>query len=293
MSQPRTAGTRFAVQYRPDPLLLVAFASVAIALIALSDVPLVIRLPAGLLGVFVLPGYALGVALLPAPSLDLVERWLLSGSLSVAAVIVAAPFLDAAGLGVRPVPMVMVLTGATLAAAVVGYWRRSTRTPAGSDADLVSTYATPTSLDPPTWRNLRQSLTWVLAAALLAGSMTILLSNRPAPSTEFFVFGSDGFADSYPTEVAAGEQVSVRLGITNREGETVTYQVAAHSASTQIAALESISVDSGDSWTGRLDFTLFSRGHDQEVRIELHTAGDEEPHRSLRLWIDVLEPLQQ
>lgn len=291
VDQRSTGLSDIALKYQPDPLVLVAIASIAAALIAVGELPMIIRVPAGLVGAFVLPGYALGVALLPASSLDLAERCLLSGSLSIAVIIVAAPFLDVAGFGIRPGPVVTLLTGITIVAAAVGYWRRSGSGSVAREADVPSIYAT-ASDDTSTRPNGRRILTWLLAAVLTAGSLSILLSSPVEPSTEFFVLGSEGLAESYPKEATAGEPVTVTVGITNGEGETLSYRVAAYSGSARVSSSESMSIESGRTWTGRLDLTMSSPGLDQEVRIDLFTGGAKEPYRTLRLWIDVLESRQ-
>ena len=98
-------------------LLIVIFASLIAAIGFAFGLPLWIRLPVGLLAALALPGYALGMAVFPPGRLDGVERAALSFSLSVGAMVLAAPIINLAPGGLTERAVVATISAITIGAA--------------------------------------------------------------------------------------------------------------------------------------------------------------------------------
>jgi uncharacterized membrane protein len=83
----------------------------------------------------------------------------------------------------------------------------------------------PLPLSPGTTR----VLTWILIGVfivVLAGTIYVTTMSPPAERfTEFYLLGPSGIAAGYPTNLTLGEQGTVIVGITNREGEALMYLV--------------------------------------------------------------------
>lgn len=249
-----------------------------------------VRIPLGLLALLVLPGYALTVALFPgAHDLDGPERAALAVGLSVAQVPLLVLAVDRSPWGLSPTIMVVsvgALTCLWCVVAVVRLWRQ----PAGAG------FRPADRLAKRPWSAVtRLERVAVLGSAVLVGAVAcslLTVSTRPAlpPLTEFFMLGSEGLAENYPRSVAAGEPVSVALGVTNREGRPVEYRVMARQRDVSLAETSPFQVEPGATWTGRLHFVLDEYGFDQRVEIVLLRTSDAAPYRRLQLVVDAPLP---
>lgn len=249
-----------------------------------------VRIPLGLLALLVLPGYALAVALFPrAHDLDGLERTALAVGLSVAQVPLLVLAVDRSPWGLSPTIMVVsvgALTCLWCVVAVVRLWRQ----PAGAGF-RPAVWLVQRSRSPVT----RLERVAVLGSVVLVGAVAcslLTVSAQPAlpPLTEFFMLGSEGLAENYPRSVAAGEPVSVTLGVTNREGRPMEYRVVAHQRDVSLAETSPFRVEPGATWTGRLDFVLREYGFDQRVEAVLFRTSDAAPYRRLQLVVDAPQP---
>jgi uncharacterized membrane protein len=255
-----------------------------------------LRLALGLVYVLYAPGYGLTAALFPrADDLDGLARAGLSLGLSVAWVPALALVLDRLpwGLSLGSILIGQSLSIAVFAAAAV--WRRG-RLPPGA------AFAPRMARRPPPWRARpardRRVYAVCAGALLVAGLATAWVRLVPSPDdfmTEFYVLGAAELAEDYPRRAAAGEPLSVTLGIANRERAAIAYRV-------EVWAI--------DPWRGRRELVnaagpfVLSPGEVIERPIawripwpgdHLMTefylfTGEQEaaaPYRSLRLWLDV------
>ncbi len=278
-------------------------AGVLVLLIALSQwlwflQPL--RLALGLAYVLFVPGYCLTAALFPREDdIDGIERIGLSLGLSVAWVSVLALILDWLPWGLRLWPIVLGELLSILAFMAVALWRRS-RLPAAE------AYAPDLAWRPrPWWRELpqfeRRIYGLVAAALLVAGLAAAWVFLVPSPSqfmTEFYMLGAEGLAESFPREAAVGEDLGVTLGIMNRERDAASYRVEVWAVDPWTAGRRELvaqdgpyplAVGNGREWP--IVWQMPWAGDDQVVDLLLFTGDATEPYRSLRLWLNVTEPL--
>ena len=228
----------------PADLLIVVTLALSVVAAWLLDAPEAIRIVLAVVAVF-LPGYALIAMLFPRRQLDtnespgtLAERVEQLDAfdrvaLSVATGLVVTPLLgialDFTPWSLREGPTMMTVAGFVVVTAAVAAVRRR-RLPSDQR------YAPTTR-----WRgviadgDLLSGQTIVTGAVALAvlvaagGVFGVVATDQQGERfTEFAVLGSeDGqpVAASYPDSVTAGEEVSIRLEITNHEGGQQTYTV--------------------------------------------------------------------
>jgi uncharacterized membrane protein len=286
-----------AALWRSEFTVIAALGLVLLLLIALgveglpAPLPL-LRLFLGLPFVLFVPGYALQAALFPrVDDLDGPERLALSFGLSVAVVPPLALLLDWLPWGIRLWPIVVAESLVILVCSAVALFRRYRLPPeeqfrARLQIDLAGWWAE----QDRTGRILYGVLAF---AFLLAAGSAIAIVALPKPGeqfTEFYILGSEGLAESYPREVAAGQAVSVTAGITNREGVPATYRIEVRVADQSIGAAGPISLADGETWQGPVQFAPTQPGDDQQILFFLYRDGDPEPYRSLRLWLNVTAP---
>jgi len=265
-----------------------------------------LRIALGIPFVLFVPGYALQAALFPrqddpltsrrgelvepsGQSLDGVERLALSFGLSVAVVPPLALILDALPWGLRLWPIVIGEASVIALASIAALLRRRRLPPAESFQPRLR-------LDLRGWWTSQDRTGRVLYAVLAAAFLTagtsagvIVFSPNPADNfTEFYVLGPEGLAENYPREVVAGEQVSVSLGITNREAQAGQYTVVAFAGDSPVGHLGPIDLGRGETWQGMFTFSLAEARAEQRVDIQLQREGSPFPYRSLRLWMNVL-----
>ncbi|MEO8272966.1 MAG: DUF1616 domain-containing protein [Chloroflexota bacterium] len=248
------------------------------------DAPLWLRLPLGLAATLVAPGYALSMATLPRGRLDAIERSALAFSLSIGAVVVAAPLIDVLPGGLTEQAMVASLAALTLGATLVA-WLRRPPPRATPDARSPATSAAPTGVGRP----------MAAAALVLVGigvaSFAIADGTRNA-STEFYLVhgGPDAATSSgAPAPVLAGQTIEIDVGLTNA-GAAQRYEVEVRGPTGLLEKLEPFDVAAGLTWTGRVRFHLDVPGDDVAVDIVLLRPPNAAPYRALRLVLDVIAP---
>ncbi|MGC9347635.1 MAG: DUF1616 domain-containing protein [Anaerolineae bacterium] len=287
---------------RDEFLIIAGLGGVLLILIAtgVQGMPAVlpmVRLLLGLAFVLFVPGYALQAAVFPrqdAQRVDGLERWALSFGLSIAVVPPLALVLNWLPWGLRLWPIVigeaLVIAGFSL----VALWRRKRLPPEAR-------YRIRGQLDLQGWwaaqDRFNRVLYGVMATALLVGlgaTASILLVPNPADFfTEFYALGPEGLAESYPRDAVVGQPVTVTLGITNLEGEPVTYRVQVIVEDQVIGEAGPVTLAHEEAWEQEVSYAMLESGDDQRVLFHLCRADrlkGEAPYRSLRLWIDVKEP---
>ena len=131
----------------------------------------------------------------------------------------------------------------------------------------------------------------ILTAFLLATFSAAAIIITPSPGehfTEFYLLGPEGLAEYYPRQGTAGEPLSVTTGVTNREGEAHTYRIEARDTSGLIGGIAPFRLQDGETIEQELSFTPRETGEDVKVEFNLYLDNDQEPYRSLRLWLEVL-----
>ena len=275
-----------------DVLGIIALCLLLIPLVLLTSGP--VRIALGLALVLFFPGYALVAGLFPRRrDLEAVERIALSLGGSLAVVPLIGLGLNYTPWGIHLYSMLTSLLVFTILAAAVALYRRSTLAPEQRFepglSTLVSWYHSW-----PFQRGREKLLSLLLAACVLAALATLAYAAATPKGgerfTEFYVLDNDGRADSYPRTLELGQSGLVRLGIVNREREDMTYSVRVTVAGVEVATAGPVLLGHGEKWEEPASFRPTAAGPRQEVLLLLYRSGEQQPYRTLRLWVDVLEP---
>ncbi len=248
-----------------------------------------LRLALGLVYVLFVPGYALQAALFPRRAdLDGIERLGLSTGLSVAIVPVLALALDHLPWGLRMWPIVLSLALSTLVFALVALVRRW-MTPAEDrymppiDVRMKGWWATQERAN----RRLYALLGGVLVVALLSAAAIAILPRPGERFTEFYMLGSEGLAEDFPRQGAAGQPLAVTIGVHNQEGTAAGYRVEVRDDKGVIGQAGPFSLQSGEKIEAPLTFIPQQTGDDVLVTISLYRDDQPAPYRTLKLWLKV------
>lgn len=295
---------------RNEFVLIAALGAVLLVLIAtgVQGVPALlpmVRLALGVAFVVFVPGYALQAALFPRDAdLDGPERWALSFGLSIAVIPPLALILDALPWGLRLWPIVIGEALAIAAASGAALWRRGRLPPE-------ERYRVQTEIDIKGWWAMQDRpnriVYGVMAMALVVGAAAAVWSAVvPKPGdffTEFYVLGSEGLAESYPREVAAGEPVTVTMGIHSLEQGTMTYRAElwavdpAEGREELVAEPDTFTLVRDQTVEAVVEWAMPWAGDDQQVEFRLYSDGQgpepAEPYRLLRLWLNVNERMSE
>lgn len=280
--------------------------SIVIGLVLLADIFVLvpylsgtfIRTILGLLLEMFLPGYALIAALFPEKSdLDGIERIALSFGLNIAVVPLIGLGLNYTQWGIRLFPLLFSLSVFTLAMCGLAYYRRE-KLPkeerfkvsfkVGAEALKVEILEKPKS-------KLDRVLTIILIFSIVASVITLIyvtLSPKEGEHfTEFYILGSKGIADNYPTHYTLGENKTVIVGVVNHEYRIVNYSMEVRLENVSLPLPEEfkhISIGNNATWQRPLTITPPFEG--QEMKLEFLLFNDTEKNVSyskLYLLIDV------
>jgi uncharacterized membrane protein len=134
----------------------------------------------------------------------------------------------------------------------------------------------------------------ILAATMAVSILTafsILVMPKPAENyTEFYILGSEGLAESYPREIAAGQVITVTTGIINHESDISFYHILIIIGDKVVGQAGPLVLEDTASWEQPMQFSVPTVGDDQQVIFTLERNGHPSPYRTLRLWINVKPP---
>ena len=142
----------------------------------------------------------------------------------------------------------------------------------------------------------------VVGTLLLAALCSAWVLFVPAPDsymTEFYMLGEQGKAEDYPRQALIDQDISVTLGIVNREREAHTYHVevwvsdlwqADRRAMVQQATFFELAPD--ESWNAPIRWRMPWLGEDQRVEVLLFNEEQSVPYRQLLFGLDVTEGRQ-
>jgi len=286
----------FSVRHSYDLWLLFSLALITPVLLLLPPWLALVRVPVGLAAVLFAPGYALQAALFPRrDDFDGIARVALSVGLSVGLIPLAALLLDVLPWGLHPWPIALLIASWAALATFVAALRRSLLRPQGD------VYTPPAPAAYSWWRGLpprlRLAYPWlgVALVALLGGTFVVL--NTPAASsflTEFYIRGAGGRAEGYPREAAAGQQLTVALGIVNRERAEQSYRVEVWAVDSgqagrreRVGSAGPVRLAPGQAHEQAVSWAMPWPGDDQAVELYLFGGDDPEPYRRLTLWLNV------
>jgi uncharacterized membrane protein len=251
------------------------------------------RIILGLPLVLFLPGYALIATLFPREGdLDGIERIALSFGLSIAISPLLGLALNYTPFGIRLTPILIVLSVFTISLAIGAYVRRSRIREADRfGVDFGAFFKSIKDSFKIKDSKVDKILTAVLIISIvLALSMTVYVIITPKEGekfTEFYVLGTGGMAEEYPTNLTVGEEGEVIIGIVNHEYAAVTYLLELK-VNGGVIDQKSIVLTHNETWEGPFTFKPKKAGEDQKLEFLLYKVGEEGIYRSLHLWVDVI-----
>ena len=316
----------------PADLLAAAIMALAVLLFTLTPLSgLVLRIPIGLLMVLFVPGYVLIAALFPrAGDLDGIERIALGFGLSIAVVPLIGLGLNYTPWGIRLTPIVISISAFTLLMAAAAYWRRASLPPEERFSIHLRQWTDSLKEEiraegERSW--VDKALTVILILSIIA-SVAALVYVVVTPKegekfTEFYILGPGGKAYDYPTEVRAGNNSTLIVGVVNHEYRLTNYTMeiqlnntppidiltngtennSLNNATTMLSALEydrsalivpilkmNLSLPHNETWERNVSYALDEPGDRQKLQFLLYKEGNfTAAYRDLHLWVNVTE----
>jgi len=277
----------FSITFHHDLAAIVGLSLLLVATVYVLPLP-TLRILLG--GPFVLffPGYTMVAALFPhRDDLEGLERLGLSLGLSIAVLPLMGLVLNYTPIGITLLSTLFFATAFIAGCTVIAYYRRG-------QLPLEERYALRLELDVAGWRSgglLDRSLTVALGVSIFAalGTFLFVLAKPEVGErfTEFYVLGPYAQAEDYPTRVLAGQPITLIVGVINREHEDVQYRIVREVGGQAEQQLTGIQLAHDEKWEKRLSFALQNPGEGQRMAFLLYREDQEEPYRSLHLWIDV------
>jgi len=270
-----------------DELLLIAIVTLlTVAAVSLMP-PNPVRVISGFLLMLFFPGYTFIAALFPKKNqLSAVERLAFSLGFSIAIVALIGLMLNYSPIGVRLYTVLFPTAVFVLGASAFAYFRRR-RLP-----EAERFYVTWT-INFTSWRQQKRFdriLTVVLIGtiAMALGTYIYAIAFPPVGErfTEFYVLGAEDKAADYPTQLAAGQPASVKIGIINREHETASYHIEVTIDGIPASTTDQVTLAHDEKWEQTVTFIPDKAGDHQKVEFILFKDGM--PHQPpLHLWVNV------
>ena len=269
------------IRFTNDILLINILVLLLIVIIALFPSN-VLRIILGLPFLLLFPGYTLMAALFARRGdLSGIERVAFSFGLSIAVTILIGLILNYTPWGLSLYAILLSLTVFILATSAVAYYRR--RRLAAEER-----FALSLQMALPRWAglsNLDKALSIVLVVSVLA-AIGLLAYVVAAPKvgekfTEFYVLGD------YPEELSLGEEATVTLGITNHEGQEITYYIEVMIDGVKNGEVGPLILADEEEWEQEVSFVPDEAGDDQKVEFLLYKDGESEPHETLHIFVNV------
>jgi uncharacterized membrane protein len=248
-----------------------------------------LRIALGLPFVMFFPGYTLIAALFPEQdTVDSIERLALSLGSSVAVVVLTLFILNYSPWGINLYPILFSLALFVVVTALVA-WQRQRRAPGVTEPTTPSD----SSITLEKRRGGHKAV-WVVLNIAVVGAIGIcgylITSPKAGDSfTELYALNLEGKASGYPSELAAGEEGKVTIGIVNHEHQPVTYSLEVVIDDTTTSELAPITLEHEGEWEETVTFAPDKPGDNQKVEFLLRRLDQDGVYRSLNLWINVRE----
>ncbi len=255
-----------------------------------------VRLLLGLLYILYMPGYCLVFAFFPRmDELTSVERTGLSVGLSIALVPLLALVVNQLPTGLSLWPILLVECGFMALCTVIALERR---------LNLEDKNQPTVSSQPRSWwaslpsieKRLYKAVMGLLVATMIYGAWVFLVPSADEFTTEFYILGPNGLAQSYPRETVLNEPLAITMGIANREEDAHEYRVEVWAVNpwqdNQREPLSEIKLNTlarEEIEEIPVTWSMPWAGKDQKVEFLLFIDDEPEAYRQLRLWLDVVE----
>jgi len=228
------------IKEKPWDLLIVALLTTLLILAIALTPENIWRTILGLPFILFLPGYVLISFLFPEDEpLDHIERIALSFGLSIA----ITPLIGLLLNYTWEISLLPILYSQSLfiyTFSLLAYLRRRS-------IPSEELYTIKFEINPPDWENydyIDKALVIATVVLLIASSgLAYHIATTPRTGerfTEFYVLGSEGKADDYPTNLTVGDPGHVILGAINREHREMDYQMIIRMASTNLDSMEDL-----------------------------------------------------
>jgi uncharacterized membrane protein len=259
------------------------------------------RLLLGTACVLFVPGYCLSVALWPdSRGLGPAERVGLSVGMSVALIPVLALLLDKTGWGLSIWPIATVELTVSVAALAVAVWRRRRVRTFGlvQPGPVAAVGGWWQDISPDERRAVGVLLAGLVISVFALGA-AVRIPAELVPMTELYILGQDGRGEVFPRSIAPGEQVSLSLGIANREIQAHRYRIEGWATPKEgadrrdrVLLVGPIELQANQNQILPVTWQMLTVGPDQRIDILLYLDDSEQPYRQLRLWLDVVAPTE-
>lgn len=256
----------------------------------------VLRIILGLPLLLFFPGYTLLAALFPRKvHLEGVERIALGFGVSIGVTILIGLILNFVWR-LDVYPELIMLSLFILITSGVAWYRRGQ---AGSERFTFSFY-----IRLPSWgaQSPKDRVIYLVLGVLILGAIgslgyVIALPKAEETLTEFYILGAGANSQLYPTDLSVAEEGKVIIGITNHEGEEVSYQLRVETDSRIVIRLDGEEIQGKipvvlkhqEKWEGEVLLIPQETGENQKIEFWIYKEGNTEPYLEdpLRLWLDV------
>lgn len=266
------------------------FASVLLPLLEDTAMRTILGIPL----VLFLPGYTLIAALFPGKNdLDTIERIALSFGLSIAIVPLIGLVLNFTPWGIRLVPILISLTLfiiiMTLAAQIRRLKLAENMRFEVKFNEMYNSIRTEMFFDPQ--NRTDKILTIILVISIVASVImlvyVIVTPKQGEKFTEFYILGTGGKAEGYPTNIASGKTSAVIVGIVNHEYEPVNYTLQVK-INEDILKEQQIQTAHNQTWQQQVNFTPLRAGTSLKLQFLLYRNSNfTQPYRDTHLWVNV------
>ena len=247
-----------------------------------------VRIGLGLPFVLFFPGYVLIAALFPKKDdLGGIERLALSFGLSIAVVPLIGLGLNYTPWGIRLTPILLSLILFIIIMGCISFFRRDKLPPEDR-------YCPTFQFEFPVWKEQPLfdrvlSIALIVAILFAIGSIFYVVSMPKVGEqfTEFYILGMNGKAEGYPRELAVGEEGEVIVGVVNHEYKQEKYYVEIKMDDLVLPKEGPIVLEHEEKWEKPLSFSYPEEYENLKVEFLLYREGDDQPYRSLHLWVIV------
>lgn len=253
-----------------------------------------LRIIFGLPLVLLLPGYTLIAALFPGKKdLDPIERIALSFGLSIAIVPLIGLVLNFTPWGIRLVPIIISLTFFIMVMTFIAHLRRlKLQESMRFEVKFKEIYhSLKTEIFVKPENRIDRILTVILVISIVAALFmlvyVIVTPKQGEKFTEFYILGTGGKAEGYPTNLTAGKTSAVIVGIVNHEYEPVNYTLRVK-LSEDVLKEQKIQTAHNQTWEQQVNFTPLRAGIGIKLQFLLYRDDNlTQPYRDTHLWVNV------
>lgn len=291
-SKPRYKDNRGKFHYITDLLLISSLAILTLIFVLLPGLnDTIVRTILGLIFILFIPGYSLIAALFPKKDeLDTIERLALSFGLSIAITPLTGLMLNYTPYGIRLDPILLTLTGLTLALVLAAFIRRYSL-PANTRfyvnfTGFFRTINTSFSHESRTGKILSVILALTILCALAGTIYAIVTPKQGESFTEFYILGPNGSASGYPTNLTEGQSGNIIIGVVNHENKQVNYRILVTSDNT-VQFNQDVSLNNGQKIELPFNFTAGNPGTPRMDFLLYKLPDTTNNYRNLHLWLNI------